>query len=199
MAAYYVFAYAQFEVYVRSFVEDSFDALNALPPAFDRWPDLMLGYVLHRSENLASDYRRFGSDEDEGAILKRVAQIARKVAAWSINGSGQITMNPSDFLEKKKYPSPKNLPQLFRRLGIEQIWAVIGRAGRMNGKLLLTSLNDLRTEIAHEGKVPPGFSLRDCKSRVEQMKRLVAALDRGILDHFCSCVMSRAAWNRAMV
>ncbi|WP_155755197.1 HEPN domain-containing protein [Burkholderia stagnalis] len=198
LAAYYVFAYSQFEVYIKSFVEDSIKAFNLSPPTFDKWPDLLLGYTLHKSEKLAAEYRRFGIDEDENAILEAVAQAARKIASWSNGKSVPSAVRAGDVLDKKKYPSPKNMPQLFRRLGIKAIWAVIGKAGKMNGELILTSLNDLRTDIAHEGKVPPGFSLPDFRDRLNQMRRFVAAIDRGVATHFCGSAMSRAAWNAAM-
>lgn len=198
LAAYYVFAYSQLEVYIKSFVEDSLNALNTFNPAFDKWPDLMLGYLLHKGEKLAADYRRYSLDEDERAILEKVAQIAKKIASWSM-GTAKITaVDAADFLEKKKYPSPRNLPHLFRRLGVQDIWAVVGKTGKMNGEMILTSLNDLRTSIAHEGKVPPGFSVDDFRDRLDQMRRFVAALDRGVSTHFCSGVTPRTAWNGAM-
>jgi len=81
LAVYYVFAYSQLEVYVKSIVEDSLSTLNTSPPAFDKWPDLMLGYILHKSERLGDDYRRFNFDGDEGIILAKNAQAARKIAA----------------------------------------------------------------------------------------------------------------------
>lgn len=198
LAAYYVFAYSQFEVYIKSLVEDSLNVLNTSTPALDKWPDLMLGYLLHKSEKLAADYRRFSVDDDEGAILKKVAQTARKIASWSAGSGGLTAADAADFLDKKKYPSPKNLPQLFRRLGVEKIWVVVNKAGKMNGELMLTSLNDLRTDIAHEGKLPPGFSLGDFRNRLDQMRRFVAALDRGVATHFCSGTLSRTTWNGAM-
>lgn len=198
LAVYYVFAYSQFEVYLKSFVEDSINTLNSTTPAFDKWPDLMLGYLLHKSEELAADYRRFSLDENEGAILEKLAKTARKIASWSAGTGGMTAADASDFLDKKKYPSPKNLPQLFRRLGVKKVWDVIGRAGKMNGELILTSLNDLRTGIAHEGKVPPEFSLGDFRDRLAQMRRFVAALDRGVSEHFCAQMISRKAWNGSM-
>jgi hypothetical protein len=198
LAAYYVFAYTQLEVFIKSIVEDSIGVLNDVRPAFDKWPDLMLGYHLHKSENLAGDYRRFSHDADESVIMEKVAQAARKIGSWSTGVIALKITNTSDFLDKKKYPSPKNLPQLFKRLGVKQIWEVIGKAGKLNGKLILTSLNDLRTEIAHDGKVPLGFSLNDVRSRLNQMRRFVAALDRGVSTHFCSGVIPRADWNRAI-
>lgn len=198
LAIYYVFAYSQLEVYIRSLVEDSLNVMNTSAPAFDKWPDLMLGYLLHKSEKLAADYRRFSINDDEGAILKQVAQTARKIASWSMGAAEFTAVDAADFLEKKKYPSPKNLPQLFRRLGVEKLWVVVGKAGKMNGELILTSLNDLRTDIVHEGKVPPGFSLGDFRNRLDQMRRFVAALDRGVSTHFCSGTIPRTVWNGAM-
>lgn len=130
--------------------------------------------------------------------MAKVAETARKVATWGAGGAAPATVDPATFLEKKKYPSPKNLPQLFRRLGVKQIWAVVSATGKMNSELILTSLNDLRTDIAHEGKVPTGFSFNDFRDRLEQMRRFVAALDRGMAKHFCSSVMPRATWNAAV-
>lgn len=198
LAAYYIFAYSQFEVYIKSFVEDAVGAFNSSAPAIDKWPDLMLGYLLHKGENLAADYRRYSVDEDEGAISKKIAQTARKIAGWGAGAAGSIIIDSSHILEKKKYPSPKNMPQLFKRMGIDKIWVVIGKAGRINAEFILTSLNDLRTGIAHEGRVPPGFGLGDFKDRINQMQRFVAALDRGVAKHFCSGPLSRSDWNFAM-
>ncbi|MGA4045537.1 HEPN domain-containing protein [Ralstonia nicotianae] len=198
LAAYYVFAFSQLEVYIKNFVEDSLNAFNAAAPSLDKWPDLMLGYLLHKGEKLATDYRRYGYDEDEGAIIKKVACSARTIASWSTGTAGLAAAEAVDFLDKKKYPSPKNLPQLFKRLGIDRIWVIIGKAGRMDGELILRSLNDLRTDIAHEGKIPPGFSLSDFRNRLDQMRRLVAAIDRGVSKHFCTKAMTRSTWNVAM-
>lgn len=199
LAAYYVFAFAQLEVYIRSFVEDSLSAISASSPSFDRWPDQMMAYLLHKGEKLGAEYRKFGINEDEGAILLKLAATARKIAAWGNGGVFPAPLDASEFLEKKKYPSPKNLPQLFRRLGVNQIWAVVSATGRMNSELILTSLNDLRTDIAHEGRVPPGFGLNDFRDRLDQMRRFVAALDRGVSTHFCRSVMSRTVWNGLVV
>lgn len=199
LGAYYVFAFAQLEVYIKSFVEDVLSTVNTSKPVFDKWPDLMLAYFLHRNQNLGSDYRKFGTSDDEGALLNSVSTLARNLASWSSGGPVPAAMDSAAFLEKKKYPSPKNLPQLFRRLGVRNVWAVISAAGKMNSELILTSLNDLRTGIAHEGKVPVGFGMSDFRGRIDQMLRFVAALDRGISKHFCTDVMGRSVWNGHML
>lgn len=198
LAAYYVLAFAQLEVYIKNFVEDTLNAVSLSGPSLDKWPDLMVAYLLHKGENLGSEYRKFGHSEDEGPVLERVAQTARKVAAWGRGGAMPGTLDAGAFLDKKKYPSPKNLPQLFRRLGVNQVWAVVDSTGRMNSKLTLTSLNDLRTNIAHEGKVPTGFGLVEFRDMVAKMRHLVAAIDRGVSKQFCSGMIPRVTWNGTM-
>ena len=198
LGAYYVFAYSQLEVYIKTFVEDAIAAFNQSAVHMDKWPDLMLGYLLHKTESLGADYRRYSLDEDEGAISKKLAVAARKIQLWTSGEGGGVVANSADFLDKKKYPSPKNMPQLFKRMGIEKIWQVIGRAGNINGELTLKSLNDLRTGIAHEGEIPQGFSFSDFKERLEQMRKFVAALDRGVATQYCSGPLSRTDWNRWM-
>lgn len=198
LAAYYVFAFAQLEVYVKSLVEDTISAVSIADPSLDKWPDLMLGYLLHKSDGLGADYRNYGISENEGAILDKVAQTARKIASWGNGGEIPAALDPADFLDKKKYPSPRNLEQLFRRIGVRQVWGAVNPAGKFDGNLILTSLNDLRTEIAHEGKVPTGFGLADFRDRIAQMRRFVSALDRGVSKELCRKFVTRTSWNSMM-
>lgn len=197
LAAYYVFAFAQMEVYIKTVVEDALQAVEAVAPPLSQLPDLMVGYLIHRGDELGAEYRRFATSDDEASLLGKIGCAARKVAAWSAGGP-PIMLDSAAFLDKKKYPSPKNLPQLFRRLGIRHLWAAVGAAGRFNAEFALTSLNDLRTAIAHDGHVPAGFGLRDFRDRLDKMQEFVTAVDRCIANHFCAGPMSRAAWNRAI-
>ena len=197
LAAYYVFAFAQMEVFIKTLIEDALQAVQAAAPPLSQLPDLMVGYLIHRCDDLGAEYRRFSNSEDEAALIGKVGSTARKVAAWNTGGPG-IGLDSAVFLDKKKYPSPRNMPQLFRRLGVRSLWAVASAAGRFNAELTLTSLNDLRTAIAHDGHVPAGFGMRDFRDRLDQMQEFVAAVDRCTADHFCSGALTRLAWNRAM-
>ena len=197
LAAYYVFAFAQLEVFVKTVVEDALQAVQAAAPPLSNLPDLMVGYLIHRGDEVGAEYRRFATSEDEAALLGKVGSTARKVAAWNAGGPG-IQLDSATFLDKKKYPSPRNMPQLFRRLGVRNLWAVASAAGSFNAELTLTSLNDLRTAIAHDGHVPNGFGMRDFRDRLDLMQDFVAAVDRCIADHFCSAAVTRLAWNRGM-
>lgn len=194
LGAYYVFAFAQLEVYVKTVVEDAVQALKKASPPLNKLPEPLLGYLLHRAEEISVGYRRFATTEDEGALIDKLGKTAVKLSGWG--GAGVIIVpDASLFLEKRKYPSPKNMPQLFRRLGIQKLWAKVSAAGHFNSELTLTSLNDLRTAIAHDGQVPAGFGLQDFRDRIRQMDKFVAALDRSIAEHFCSGPMKRAFWN----
>jgi len=61
LAAYYVLAFAQLEVYIKNFVEDTLNAVSLSDPSLDKWPDLMVAYLLHKGENLGSEYRKFSA------------------------------------------------------------------------------------------------------------------------------------------
>lgn len=197
LGAYYVFAFAQLEVYVRTIVDDTIQTISSAALKPSSLPDLMVGYVLHKGDKLGDEYRKFSNAEDEGPLLERVAATAKRVVAWEAGGP-PIGLNSANFLEKKKYPSPRNLPQLFRRLGIRQLWPVVNSTGRFDGEKSLTSLNDLRTAIAHDGAVPAGFGIQDFRERLEQMKHFVGIVDRCVASHFCPGHISRPAWNKAM-
>ena len=198
LGAYYVLCFSHLEVYLRSFVEDAVQAFRVATPELSSWPEPMLGYLIHKAADLGSDYRRYQVSEDEGGLLSAVGVLGKKLGAWGQGGPAAAVLTAAMVLEKKKYPSPRNVPQLFKRFGITDAWACINRAGKFNGVLVLTSLNDLRTNIAHEGRVPTPFTYRDFKKNLEQMKKFVGAVDRGVSGHFCQALMTRSQWNTEM-
>lgn len=42
LAAYFVFSFAQLEVYIKNLVEDSLATVATSGASFDKWPDLMM-------------------------------------------------------------------------------------------------------------------------------------------------------------
>jgi hypothetical protein len=198
LGAYFVLAYSQLEVYLRSVVEDAFVVLKHENPNVDKWPDLMLGYFLHKSSNVAAKYKKFASDEDERAVVHHLAQTARQLISWGKGAATPPIGGGAAFLEKRTYPSPKNVPVLFSRIGVPDIWAEVGRIAKFNGALVLQSLNDIRTEVAHDGTVPVAFGFPEFRQALQHMERLVRAFDRAISSHFCSCVVKRTQWNLLM-
>lgn len=198
LGAYYMLAFSHLEIYIKTLVQGSLKAFDNAAPDLGDWPDPMLGYFLHKGENLVGMYRQFSASQDEAEILKALAKAARKVAEWSNGASRPVAGRAGAFLDQKQYPSPKNFPQLFWRLGVDRIWDAIGKKGRIDGRLILTSLNDLRTGVAHEGRWPPGHGLTHLDDDLKNMKKLVGALDRVVSAHFCSGAIARTVWNREM-
>lgn len=198
LGAYYVLSFSLLEVYIKTFFEDALQAIGNASPPMASWPEPMLGYLLHRAADLGGEYRRYHVNDDEGGLLTAVGALGRRISAWGSGGPSVGALTASLVLDKKKYPSPRNLPQLFKRVGVTNAWACINRAGRFNGELVLTSLNDLRTNIAHEGRVPVPFAYRDFRINIDQMKKFVAAVDRGLSSHFCSGLIKRSDWNQSM-
>lgn len=198
LAVYYVFSFSQLELYVKNVVEDAMKAFGVASPTMEKWPDSMLAFMIHRKLDLRGQYKKFSTSEDEAAVLSAVAKIARTLVSWGVGAGSPSILHSKDVLEKRKYPSPKNFPHLFRRLGIDAIWSLIGKSGRINGELILTSLNDLRTSIVHDGSVPTGFGMADFMGKIEQMQRFVAALDRAISTHFGK-VIPRVTWEQEVI
>lgn len=198
LAAFYILIYSQLEVYIKNSIEDCIDTINKLQPPIDSWPESMLGFLLHTTEQVGDTYTKYSQNSNEGAVIEKLGFVAKSIRSWGNQLHTNSRLNSGSILNKKKYPSPKNLPGLYKRIGINDIWATLGRAGKLNGKLTLTSLNDLRTSIVHGGIVPPGFGQTDFRDRTNDMKRFVAALDRGVSAHFCSKFIRRSDWNREM-
>jgi hypothetical protein len=196
LSLYYVAGFSQLEVYVKSIFDESFAALRIAGAGLRDWPDEMLGYLIHSGNHLGYHYKRYYFDsDDENKLIRQLAASAKQIGNWHTNQSLSPNLRSVDFLSAKKYPSPKNLPQLFRRIGIHSIWNDMGRAGRFNAELTLTSLNDLRTNIVHEGRLSQGLSLIDMQNRLNQIRHFIGILDRVIAKHFCGTLISRSAWN----
>jgi hypothetical protein len=198
LALYYSFVFSQLEVYIKSLVGDSLRLVSSVSPPASLWPEMMLAYHLHKQHQLAEEYRKFSAAGDEVSLLRGITRISKEIQNWTSGTSNPAIVNVDSYLEGRGYPSPKNLQRLFNRLGITSIWAQIDPISRMNNKIVLTSLNDIRTSIVHDGVVPPGFSIIDHRNYTAQSFRLVIAIDRAIASHFCATIVSWPDWNARM-
>ena len=81
-----------------------------------------------------------------------------------------------------KYPSTKNLRKLFRRLGIDPVFDRLNAVAKRDVESLLTSFNDVRTEMAHQG-MPIGMSVGDIKARINDISLVVGYIDRLFYSH----------------
>jgi hypothetical protein len=198
LALYYSFVFSQLEVYIKSLVGDSLRLVSSVSPPASQWPEMMLAYHLHKHYQLADEYRKFSAAGDEVNLLRGIGRISQEIQNWASGASNPAIINVDSYLEGRGYPSPRNLQRLFNRLGIASIWSQIDPISKMNNKRVLTSLNDIRTSIVHDGVVPPGFSIADHRNYTAQSFRIVIAIDRAIASHFCATIVSRPDWNARM-
>lgn len=187
--AYFVLIFAHLESYVKEIVEDAIDALNQHVPAPSNWPKGMLGYVVHHTLGLHQKYKDFAFHEDENVVISSVGEVADRLLRPNTQNSFQV--DATAILDKKKYPSPKNMPQLFRRIGISDLFGLVSADGGFNSKITLTSLNDIRSVIAHSGGVSNGFLVKEFKDYVKKMVKFVVSLDRVISGHFKTLLSSK--------
>ena len=199
LALYHSFVFSQLEVYIKSMIGDSLRLVSSIGPAAGQWPEQMLAYHLHKQHQLAEEYRKFSANGgDEVRLLEVVGRISKEIENWTNGTSKPVIVNVDGYLEGRSYPSPRNLQRLFNRIGIVSIWTQIDPISRMDNKRVLTSLNDIRTSIVHDGVVPPGFNLTDHKKYTGQVYLLVNAIDRVIANHFCATMISCSDWNARM-
>lgn len=84
-------------------------------------------------------------------------------------------------LSGKKYPSPKNLEHLFRRIGISSIFSEIDKRGRRNYRDILQSFVDVRAAIAHEDS--PYLTLEDIERNISNITEVIQLIDRILFSH----------------
>jgi hypothetical protein len=106
---------------------------------------------------------------------------------FAIDGRPLPAFSIASVYADRKYPSPKNLRRLFNRLGLPNIFALLNRLARRDTEALLTSFNDLRTEMAHSG-MPVGLSSGDIRHRIKDVQLVVGCIDRTFYSHVCGPV-----------
>jgi len=128
-------------------------------------------------------YKRFGFDENEASFLPALAKLLGS-PHFQFSKDGEVipAFQVMRFYTGVKYPSPKNLRRLFRRLGIDPLFSGLSAIAKRDVESLLTSFNDVRTEMAHEG-MPVGLSVGDIKMRIKDIALVVGYIDRLFYNH----------------
>ena len=146
-------------------------------------------YLLNQPA-IVTAYKRYIADEDEGAFLSRIENtIAQAHYDFALDGRGLPTFGAGVLYAGRKYPSPKNFRRLFDRFGIANVFGELNRIARRDTEALLTSFNDLRTELAHVG-MPVGRSLGDIKQHIRDINLIVGYVDRMFYSTVCTSVGS---------
>src|SRR5579863_6235850 len=167
---------ARLESYIEDLLGDWSRSLNAPHVTTDRLPKRTRAFLL--SQAGVSAYRRYVCYDDETHLLAKLEPLVGQLHYdLGIDGRAVPPFPLQSIYSDRKYPSPKNLRRLFNRLGVSNIFDDLNRVARRDTQALLTSFNDLRTELAHVG-MPVGLTPDDIKAGIGNVRSLVGYIDR---------------------
>jgi hypothetical protein len=180
-------ASAKVETYLATLVADWGKAVLAAGLKTDSLHGNTRAFLLNEP-GLEKVYKRLAFDGNEGDFILALAQLLGKpLFNFSKDGENIPPFPVARVFGDTKYPSPKNLSRLFKRLGISPVFDRLNALAKRDVESLLTSFNDIRTEMAHEG-MPVGMSVGDVKKRINDIGLVVGYIDRLFYSHVCKTV-----------
>jgi hypothetical protein len=168
------------EDYVKVIIEDWIYELKSKSACVKNLPIETRTLALLHFQSEA--YKKFLNTNDEKSALNslKVNQDFYKLMDENFNFSYHI--KPEQILNKKKYPSIRNIEALFNRVGINSIFSKINSLGKKDYKLSLKSFLDVRETMAHQGTI--NITYNDIKRHFENINKLVFLIDKILYSHF---------------
>jgi hypothetical protein len=187
-----VLGFAKLEQYLQDLIVGFFQEVNRAGIKTEGLPRQLRAFLFHE-ENIAAPYRHFVVFKDEDRFLQSMtAVIGSASLGFMVDGNPAPSIPPQKIYAGSKYPSPRNLVRLFRRLGIRNIFHEINRLSGTDLKIKLTSFNDIRVEIAHVGALV-GKNDEDVKNLLNDLRQIVRYIDRRFRTHACK-IASSLCW-----
>lgn len=193
----YVIAAAVFLTHatLENYIKEIFDAIGRIfcsPGVTSKdLPQELRIFSLSKSANWESHYAYYQLRGDEVKLLSSLKQIFNNPKISLIQGSSQAPrLTGSDILTGKAYPSIENLEKIFSRIGINNLFDQISGILKADGKLLIKSFSDKRTELAHNA-VMPGTSAQDIRSEIKKITSFIGAIDKICYIHVSSHLPQR--------
>ncbi len=170
---------ALFEDYLSQIIIDWLSRLKMQGASNKHIPlDIRITALLKAQEEA---FRNFIVTKNE---VKLAEAVLKERIIFSIMDDSATTIQVdlgSIILKGKKFPSPKNLSTLFRRVGIQKIHSNISKRTRSNFELNLQSFMDVRNALAHES--PPSITDIDVDRYFKQVVMWIDAVDREMYSH----------------
>lgn len=187
LCAAVVLCSARLESYLEDLLDGWGSAVQSQGLTTEKLSRRVRAFLLHQ-QALSAVYRRFLVDDDEGQLLSKIDDMIRQNRYhFAVDGQQLPRFAARTLYEDRKYPSPKNLNRLFHRFGFGNIFHELNRIARKDTEALLTSFNDLRTELAHVG-LPVGLNVTDIKEKIRDVQQIVGWIDRVFYSYVCGSV-----------
>jgi hypothetical protein len=183
---------AKVETYLATLVADWGRAVSGAGLKTDALHPHTRAFLLNEPA-IEKAYMRLAFDGNEGNFIPALGLLmGTPVFNFSKNGEGIPAFQVARVYSDVKYPTPKNLRKLFRRLGIDPVFPRLNAIAKRDVESLLTSFNDIRTEMSHHG-MPVGVSVGDIKARINDVSFVVGYVDRLFYSHVCKTT-GAACW-----
>lgn len=169
-----LFLSAKLENYISDLFEGMAQEFCRLGVSENQIPNALLGWVFLRDGNEQST-KKYIANGNEGEYIKNVGDYLNGEVFSST--SSYLTADKFRGLADKSYPSVRNLKKMYKRIGVASIFGLLKTRMKSNADAELESLNSTRGALAHSG-ISGTLTYSDVKSKIESIKKLVAALDK---------------------
>jgi hypothetical protein len=173
---------ARFESYLEDLLGDWARTVGGVGITTEKLHRRTRAFLLNQPAVVAA-YRRYILEDDESALLTRLETLVGTAHyEFGLDGRPVPRFIGTYLYKDRKYPSPKNLRRLFNRFGFGNIFHDLNRLARRDTEALLTSFNDLRTEMAHVG-MPVGLTPADIRQHIRNVAAVAGYVDRVFHTH----------------
>lgn len=175
---------AKVESYLETLVSDWGKAILSNSITTEKLPLHTRAFLLN-DPAIETAYMKFGFQRNESEFLPEIgSMIGQPVLLFGKDGEHIPPFQVNRVYKDSKYPSPTNIRKLFRRCGIDSVFHKLNSIAKTDVEALITSFNDVRTEMAHEG-MPPGLSVSDVRARIKGAASVVGYIDRLFYRQVC--------------
>ncbi|TLP66553.1 HEPN domain-containing protein [Microbispora triticiradicis] len=179
----------RFEYFVRQLVELMGDEIASNSADYMALPDSLRNELKRRTLEIFQTPKKYRYSQTEAEAL--LLDLARNLDGQA--GAGPIVIQSKILAITELNMRPEVLAELFKRLGIKDLWRELGKQARLKillhkqddaectkaAQAELDELMDLRNQIAH----PTGGTAFPDPDQVVQMTRYLEALGRVLADH----------------
>lgn len=137
--------------------------------------------VLASEKMLEEAHRRLLGLDNPVDYLQRLEKIVDSpLLQFATAAAGKpISLTAASLHTNKKYPSPTNVKRIMCRIGASNFFRDMSKRYHFDAENFLQSLNDIRTEIAHEGSLPVNMSsIADVRKYIGRVLSFAKRTDR---------------------
>ena len=186
-----IFLCSAIEDYQKSIIEDCFYKMIQQHVLLSNLHINTRAYVFIKK--LVDNFKNYLFDrKNEKSTISSIANSKEMIRKLATDGDCfDMSWLHKEIWGDKKYPSIKNLPILYNRLGIANIFANLNSKGHKDYKTKLESLTNIRESAAHSSGVAVTYN--DVKENCEFVQNFIYMLDKELYSHF-SQLAGSAVW-----